>query len=87
MNDDARLERLFADALTDLAPARAPGRLRIDITDATARKRPRPRWLAVMKEPPMRDSSTLAVGSQENSVIQIGFPNCSKPSRLPPGSR
>ena len=32
MNDDARLERLFADGLTDLAPSRAPGRLRDDIT-------------------------------------------------------
>jgi hypothetical protein len=71
MNDDARMERLFADGLTDLAPPRAPGRLRVDITEATARTRPRPRWLAVMKESPMRMSSSLAVGSPTARVAAI----------------
>lgn len=71
MNDDARLERLFADGLTELAPSRAPGRLRTDVTQATARVRPRPRWLAVMKEPPMRISATLAVGSPTARVAGL----------------
>jgi parallel beta-helix repeat protein len=63
MSDDARVERLFIDGLTDLAPSRAPGALRYDITQATAGTRPRPRWLADLKEPPMRTSSSLTVGS------------------------
>jgi len=71
MNDDARVERIFADGLIDLAPARAPGRLTTDITIATGELRRRPRWLAVMKEPPMRISSTLAVGSPTARVAAI----------------
>jgi parallel beta-helix repeat protein len=71
MNDDARSERLLANGLADLAPTRAPGRLSTTITAETARTRPRPRWLAVLKEPPMRISSTLAVGSPTARVAAI----------------
>lgn len=71
MNDDARYERLFADGLADLAPPRAPGRLTTTITAETARSQPRPRWLAVIKEPPMRISSSLAVGSPTARVAAI----------------
>jgi parallel beta-helix repeat protein len=71
MNDDTRYERLFADGLADLAPARAPGRLRASITAETAKSQPRPRWLAVLKEPPMRISSSLAVGSATARVAAI----------------
>ncbi len=71
MNDDARFERLFADGLVDLVPPRAPGRLATTITAETARTRPRPRWLAVIKEPPMRLSSSLAVGSPTARIAAI----------------
>jgi len=71
MTDDARFERLFADGLTDLAPSRAPGRLYTDVTAATAGTRPRPRWLAALKEPPMRTSSRLTVGSPTIRVAAI----------------
>jgi parallel beta-helix repeat protein len=71
MNDDARSERLLANGLADLAPTRAPGRLSTIITAETARTRPRPRWLAVLKEPPMRISSTLAVGSATARIAAI----------------
>jgi len=71
MNDDARYERLFAEVLTDLAPSRAPERLKTDIKQTTSRSRPRPRWLAVVKEPPMRLSSALAVGSPTARVAAI----------------
>jgi hypothetical protein len=70
-DDDARFERLFADGLTDLAPSRAPGLLRYDITQATAGTRPRPRWLAALKEPPMHTSSRLTVGSPTIRVAAI----------------
>ena len=63
MNDDIRLERLFEDGLHDLAPSRAPDRLRTSIKSETGGVRPRPRWLALIKEPPMRTNSRLAVGS------------------------
>jgi hypothetical protein len=54
MTDDVRLERLFADGLHDIAPARAPDRLRTMVKAESSRTRPRPRWLALIKEPPMR---------------------------------
>jgi len=71
MNDDARLERLFEEGLADLAPARAPDRLRTNIKVETGRGHPRPRWLALIKEPPMRTSSRLAVGSPTMRVAAI----------------
>jgi len=71
MNDDARYEQLFAEALADLAPTRAPDWLKTEIKQATSRARPRPRWLAVIKEPPMRVSSALAVGSPTARVAVI----------------
>jgi Tol biopolymer transport system component len=41
----------------------APEGLRASIVSTTSRVRPRPRWLALLKEPPMRIHSTVAVGS------------------------
>ena len=63
MNDDARLERIFSDALAESAPSRAPERLRADIKHAVSQTRPRPRWLATLREAPMHTLSTAAVGS------------------------
>ena len=63
MNDDARIERLFEDGLHGIAPSRAPDRLKTTIKNETGQMRPLPRWLALIKEPPMRISSNLAVGS------------------------
>ena len=71
MNDDNRYERLFEFGLTDLAPKRAPDRLIDQIKAKTSPTRPRPRWLALIKEPPMRTSSTLAVGSPMARVAAI----------------
>ena len=62
MNDDARLERIFADALSQTAPSRAPDRLRAAITTSVHQTRPRPRWLALLKEPPMQYTQSAAVG-------------------------
>ena len=63
MNDDARLERIFTDALAESAPSRAPDRLRADIKHAVGQTRPRPRWLATLREAPMHTLSTATVGS------------------------
>ena len=71
MNDDVRLERLFADGLHDIAPSRAPDRLRTQVKTESSRVRPRPRWLALIKESPMRSNSRLAVGSPTMRVAAI----------------
>jgi hypothetical protein len=63
VTDDPRLERLFSDTLAASAPTHAPDRLRAEVTTALSQRRPRPRWLAMIKEPPMRISSGVAVGS------------------------
>ena len=63
MNDDARLERIFSDALAESAPSRAPDRLRADIKHTVSQTRPRPRWLATLREAPMHTLSTATVGS------------------------
>jgi nitrous oxidase accessory protein NosD len=71
MNDDARFERLFADGLHELAPRRAPDRVRTTIRAQTGETRPRARWLALIKEPTMRTNNRLAVGSPTVRVAAI----------------
>jgi nitrous oxidase accessory protein NosD len=71
MTDDVRLERIFADGLHDLAPTRAPDRLRTQVKSETSDVRPSPRWLALIKEPPMRTDTRIAVGSPTARVAAI----------------
>ncbi|RLE21207.1 MAG: hypothetical protein DRJ50_09545, partial [Actinobacteria bacterium] len=71
MNDDIRYGRLFEDGLHDIAPLRAPDRLRTQVKTESSRVRPRPRWLALTKESPMRTNSRLAVGSPTARVAAI----------------
>ena len=61
--NDVRLERLLGDVLADIATSHVPDRLGRDIALTTGRIRQRRRWLALIKEPPMRLSSRVAVGS------------------------
>jgi WD40 repeat protein len=63
MSVDVGSGRPLDELLADIAPSRAPERLRRDVFTAIDRVQPRPRWLALMKEPPMRLSSRVAVGS------------------------
>ncbi len=63
MTSDDRFERLLADVLADVAPTREPDRLVPEILRAARRERRWPRWLALIKEPPMRIHSRVAVGS------------------------
>jgi hypothetical protein len=52
--DDARLARLAADWMTDAVAGTASDEHLNQILTATGRMRPSPRWLALLKEPPMR---------------------------------
>jgi WD40 repeat protein len=61
--NDVRLERLLDDVLADISALHVPDRLGPDIAFTTSHIRQRPRWLALIKEPPMRHPSGLAVGS------------------------
>ncbi len=72
MNDSNAFERFVADQFDrarDAAPATESALE--SITQQAAQTRQRPRWLAIIKEPPMRISSTLAVGSPTARVAAI----------------
>ena len=71
MSDDIRLERLLDDVLVTVAPPRAPARLRLDINTTTGQMRQRPRWLALIKERPMRLDTKVAVGSPTVRLASI----------------
>lgn len=60
---EERFEHLVAEMLSDAAPSRPPADLVPHAERAVDDARRWPRWLASIKEPPMRHSSTLAVGS------------------------
>jgi hypothetical protein len=71
MNDLNVFERIVADSVTSIGtPAPFEGTLDRTIARAS-RTRQRPRWLALIKEPPMRMSSRLAVGSPTARVAAI----------------
>ncbi len=53
MNTDPRLEQRVADALNRAASTREPDGLLDSVLSTVGRTRARPRWLALIKEPPM----------------------------------
>jgi outer membrane protein assembly factor BamB len=63
MSAERTLEREVTTVLFEAAPSREPDRLFDSIITETGRMRQRPRWLAILKEPPMRISTRVAVGS------------------------
>jgi len=71
MNDQQSFEHGVATWLAAEDEMRTPDHTLDDILAATSRKRPLPRWFALIKEPPMRISSTLAVGSPTARVAAI----------------
>ena len=72
MNDQSSFERLVADQFDRVGPGRAISDMIHDELLSQARQgRQRPRWLALIKEPPMRTSSRLAVGSPAARVVAI----------------
>jgi hypothetical protein len=63
MNDETAFERFVTDRIADSGRVTArPGAADRIITQAR-RSRPSPRWLAILKEPPMRHASRVVVGS------------------------
>jgi len=70
MNDD-RFERDVASVFAGMAPTHSPDGLLDDVFLTTGRMRPRPRWLALIKEPPMRQSSRVAVGSPAFRLVSV----------------
>jgi parallel beta-helix repeat protein len=63
MNTDPTFERLVVSALERAAPTREPDGLLDSILTTVDHTRTRPRWFALIKEPPMRISPAVAVGS------------------------
>lgn len=71
MNADHRLEREVADVYQATAPSQEPPDLLDHVLLTTSRTRQRPSWLALTKEPPMRISSHVAVGSPMARVAAL----------------
>jgi hypothetical protein len=71
MNDDRTLERRIAASFDASAASQEPAGLLDDILLTTSRSRQRPRWLALTKEPPMRISSGVAVGSPTARITAL----------------
>jgi len=62
MNDRVSLERLLTGYAADETRGLATEQVTEDILIATAGLRPEPRWLALLKEPPMRTQTRVAAG-------------------------
>jgi len=71
MNDERSFERFVADHIAEQGGLPMPDDFYDDIDAYTSRHRQPPRWLAFIKEPPMRISSSLAVGSPTVRVAAI----------------
>jgi parallel beta-helix repeat protein len=72
MNEQRSFERLFADRMeAERGSPQLPDSFYDDFRQRASHARQRPRWLALIKEPPMRISSSLAVGSPTARVAAI----------------
>jgi len=71
MSPNDRLERMLVELLAEDTPSRPPDRLVPETLRALRHARRRPRWFALMKEPPMRYSSRIAVGSPTARLLTI----------------
>jgi dipeptidyl aminopeptidase/acylaminoacyl peptidase len=73
MTDDLRLERTATEMLEAAAPSRAPAGLLADTLASVGRTRQRARWLAYLKEPPMRTPNGVGVGSPTFRLVSIAL--------------
>ena len=69
MSTRPSLERSIAAWMADEAALGDDDALFDDLLAATHRARPEPRWLAILKEPPMRIHSRVAVGSPTARIL------------------
>jgi hypothetical protein len=63
MNTDRSVEGDIAELFEQTSARREPDALLGSILSTTSRMRPRPRWLTLLKEPPMRFHSAIMFGS------------------------
>lgn len=71
MNTDTRLQSDITDVLLAEVSGSVPDGLLDDILTTTSRIRPLPRWLALLKEPPMRIHHRVAVGSPTARLVWV----------------
>jgi hypothetical protein len=71
MNDQRAFDHEVETWIMAEASMSPPDQTLDDILVATGRQRPLPRWLALIKEPPMRTNSHIAVGSPTVRVAAI----------------
>ena len=72
MSQQVSLERMVADWMVDETAGGLPEHVFDQIVTTTSRRRPLPRWLAVLREPEMRAQSQVAVGVPRRPLILIG---------------
>jgi parallel beta-helix repeat protein len=72
MNGRDGFDQLLLDVLTEDAPRVTPDRLVPETLRSLRDVRRRPRWLANLKEPPMRISSVVAAGSPTARLAALG---------------
>jgi dipeptidyl aminopeptidase/acylaminoacyl peptidase len=71
MNDNVAFDRFVADQFARVGQPVPPADSVDDILVQARRMRPLPRWLATIKEPPMRISSRVAVGSPTFRLVTL----------------
>ncbi len=71
MSDELSLERMVASVMAEAVSDTIPDRMIDDVLSATGRMRPAPRWLALLKEPPMRADSQTAVGIPARRLVLV----------------
>jgi outer membrane protein assembly factor BamB len=71
MNQPMSLDRFVAEWMADNAPVGPTEELVDQILTATARQRPRPRWLALLQEPPMSTQTRILVGSPNGRLVIV----------------
>jgi hypothetical protein len=71
MNEQQTFERTVAESVSSVGPLAPSDGVVDQIITRVDRKRQRPEWLALIKEPPMRSNSRTAVGSPTVRVVAI----------------
>jgi dipeptidyl aminopeptidase/acylaminoacyl peptidase len=71
MSGTSDLERSVRLVLDRSAPTVPPDELLARVLSDTGRSRPRPAWLADLKEPPMRHSARVTIGSPTARILAV----------------
>ena len=71
MTSQQSLERLVSGWMADQPPVASDAELIDRVVASTARQRPRPRWLAHLREAPMRTHSRVVVGSPTRRMALV----------------